>query len=178
MTFDVCVPINKDQLEINDLFVQTISDLFLKEEIFHTHQEDLVSEIELQNRVLQQFLDQDPNLKLFFIAKLGARIVGTLAAGLPNEMIKRHLKTDPTIPEIKCVYILPTLQNKGVGSLLLSTALNVLSEQGIQSFYLDCGYSSSQQYWLYQLGDPIITLQDYWGPNKHHMIWQTFISQK
>jgi len=44
--------------------------------------------------------------------------------------------------------------------------------RNIYSFYMDCGYSTSQVYWKKLFGNPIKTFPNYFGKDESYMIWE------
>ena len=43
---------------------------------------------------------------------------------------------------------------------------------GIHEFYLDCGYRTSQSYWIKKFGKPYINIENKFGKNQDYMIWK------
>jgi GNAT superfamily N-acetyltransferase len=81
-----------------------------------------------------------------------------------------------SVPEIKCVYVLPELQGNGVGTILFREMLSHLRNKGIERFCLDSGYRRAKAFWTKRLGDPSVVLPDYWGKDAHHMIWTGLVT--
>ncbi|RST60395.1 N-acetyltransferase [Siminovitchia terrae] len=48
----------------------------------------------------------------------------------------------------------PSYQRQGIGKTLFHHIKNEFIRQGHKKFYLDAGFSSSQQYWEHILGKP------------------------
>lgn len=172
------IPTATDVQEITELFKTTLNDLYHREGIIQSHADDLRAEIEAQIEVFSDYLSVTREVFEFRIIRFENNIIGTMALGEPNKIIKENLEFDyRQAPEIKSVYILPAYQKHGAGNLLFKTALDLLEKRGYEKFCLDCGYSQSQSYWKKLLGEPAKKLTDYWGAGAHHMIWLTEISR-
>ena len=48
----------------------------------------------------------------------------------------------------------------------------VLRDKGINQFCLDSGYSNAQKIWRKKFGEPDYFIKDYWGEDRHHLIWK------
>lgn len=157
-----------DAPQASELFRQCLCDLIDREGIddplLKQHETDRLIDL------MQTSLDQSFNN--FFVAVENGVILGTIALLPPGDIIKANLHCDEKIPEVSCVYVHPARQKCGVGSFLFANILTELKKAGSNSFYLDAGFSSSQQYWLSKLGPGTHWLRDYWGPGQHHRIWE------
>ena len=161
-----------DVLQIHELFSITIKNNFKEEGVLNTLEEEANNEIETLKQNLQFDFDTKGEKEHFLIAKLSDQVLGTIAFGAPNSIVRNHLKLeDLKIPEVKSVYVLPGFQGKGIGSLLLKVMLRLLKDKKINAFYLDSGYRKAQQFWKRKLGDPTWLLPDYWPGGNPHMIW-------
>lgn len=111
-----------------------------------------------------------PN-QFFYVAQKNNEIAGTIALMPPGPMIASEVAVHPGGMEIACVYVHPKYQRQGVGKFLFEQVLRELNRLKHKCFYLDAGFSSSQRYWEKILGEPSYILKNYWGLDKHHLIW-------
>jgi GNAT superfamily N-acetyltransferase len=163
-------PQKKDLKEIHKVFSSVIQDAFRQDGIDDA--KGIKEEVEKQLCFLQKDFESNGSEVYFLIAKTENQIIGTIAYTKANDLIKKNLKKDfSKIPEISSVYILPKFQGKGVGSLLFNAILLSLLHKNIDEVCLDGGYRKSQSYWIKKLGNPNVTLKDYWGKGLDHMIW-------
>lgn len=158
----------RDAPQASELFRQCLCDLIDREGI----DDPLLKQQETDRLIdlMQTSLYESSNN--FFVAEENGAVLGTIALLPPGDIIKDNLPCDEKIPEVSCVYVHPALQKCGVGSFLFTNILTELKKSGSNSYYLDAGFSSSQQYWLSKLGPETHLLQDYWGPEQHHRIWE------
>lgn len=173
MKYEIRKPSETDILAIHNLFAETLKDNFKAEKVVDPSGEILHREIAaLQKNLLHSFDTNQPK-DYFLIASRGEQVLGIIAYGKPSQVITEHLDLDLSkTPEIKSVYILPSHQGKGIGTLLFQKILSLLKEKEIKDFCLDSGYTRAQSYWAKKLGKPKCTLLDHWSPGMHHMIWQ------
>ena len=158
--------------EIGNLFEITIKHTFEKESIHDPLFEEITKIVQGLKDTLKRDLDSKGKEEYFLIAILDQQVVGTIAYGPPNSMITENVEgIDSVAPEVKCVYILPSMQGMGVGSFLFEKIKEVLTGQKIDNFYLDSGYKLAQAFWQRKLGTADIILKDFWGLNNSHMIW-------
>jgi GNAT superfamily N-acetyltransferase len=158
----------KDFDETSRLFTLCLTDLLERENLIE--KELLETEIfRLQQTVQESF--SNPAAP-FFVAEKNGQIAGTIALNKPGPVIASAIDVKPGSLEVACVYVHPEFQRQGVGTFLFQQVLQQLNQAGHCRYYLDAGFSSSQRYWLKRLGAPSRVLKDYWGPGKHHLIWQ------
>ncbi|MBS4197724.1 GNAT family N-acetyltransferase [Lederbergia citri] len=155
-----------DILELDELFRNCLKDLVIREKKDSTL---IADEVENLNRVVQESYDN--NEVHFFVTEIQNKIVGSIALKRPNRDITENINTIPNVYEVAGVYILPSFQRQGVGQFMFQQIKKELALQGKKEFYLDAGFSSSQQYWKHVLGEPSVILEDYWGQGEHHLIW-------
>lgn len=172
MNIKVIRPNIDDFIEIHNLFKVTIGNNFHQEKIQDptgTLKESVVNGLV---KTLKDDFESNGKNEYHLVAKNQDTIIGIIAFGKPNQIIIDNLKLKSSnTPELKSVYVLPTFQNCGVGNLLLKNILNSLKEKGCIDFCLDSGYINAQRFWRKKLGPPIKTLDKYWTPKNHHMIW-------
>lgn len=172
MQYDIRKPTRDNVKEIERLFGITIRYVFKEEGIVDLDNTESDKEIEALKQGLGMYFSSKGMGDDFLIANCQGKIVGTIAYGEPNDLICENLKVNyPNTPEIKSVYVLPSHQNAGIGTLLLKSMLNILKQNKIEYFCLDSGYKKAQHYWKNRLGEPQCVLGDYWGKDNHHMIW-------
>lgn len=126
-------------------------------------------EVARLNKAAQKSLVDPANR--FFVAEKENELLGTIALQTPGHMLNSMIQVEPGAMEIACVYVHPAHQRSGIGRFLFQHACRELKAIGKQKFYLDAGFTSSQQYWLSKLGEPSRLLENYWGPGKPHMVW-------
>ncbi len=162
----------EDLEEIRHLFSVTIKNNFREEGILDTLEHEAEQEVKNLIGTLQKDFESNGTDEYFLIATFENKIVGTIAFGKPNSLITQNVTADfSQIPEIKCVYVLPSYHQQGIGSLLFQEIQKVLTQQKITQFCLDCGYRKSQGFWKYKLGNPTVILANYWSSGSHHLIW-------
>jgi len=165
-------PKNDDIVNIKDLFSMTVEDNFRKEGLLDTLKDEMNKEVSDLTDSLKKDLETDGASDYYLLAIVENIIVGTIAYGRPNNIIRSHMGISlDKIPEIKSVYILPEYQKRGIGSLLFREVIECLNQLDITSFCLDCGYKKSQPFWEKQLGKAQKTLLNYWAEGSHHKIW-------
>ena len=178
MNFTISRPHKADELEICDLFSFIIKDTFKQDGIDKSHVDEIEIEIKNQVETLKKDFASSGSEEYFLIAKEGTKILGTIAFGQPNELIKNSLKIDiENIPEIKSVYVHPDYQSMGIGSFLFKEILIRLYKKNIIEYCLDCGYKKAQLFWINKLGEPAVVIKNYYGINLHHMIWSCKIKE-
>ena len=171
MKVTISQPQTEDQTEIHALFSTVITQTFKDQGIYDEYKQDIPYEVKQQTTALQEALNKTPATH-FLIAKDGSKIVGTIAYGKPNEEIRHFYKhSQESIPEIKSVYILPTYQGKGIGTMLFNEVMSILRQNNYTEFYLDSGYPRAQQFWKKELGEPVVRIVDRWGAGNDYLIW-------
>ena len=109
----------------------------------------------------------------FLIAHRETLPIATIARTPVSALIRDALpNVEPSTPEIVCVLVDPPYHGQGVGRAVHAAMVAVLTEEGHESYVLDCGYISSQGFWRNILGEPDLTLSDYWGAGYHHLVWE------
>ncbi|GAB6087925.1 GNAT family N-acetyltransferase [Alkaliphilus crotonatoxidans] len=162
----------QDRELIIDFFQRVLQDTFEANGIT-----DLIETFEQEIKNKTRFLDQDfesgGKERYFLIAKEGEKLIGSIEYGKPNELIISGSNgvLENTV-EIGTVFVQPTYQRRGIGSLLLDSIFVELKEAGITEFCFDSGYKIAQRVWLNKFGRPQYHLKDYWGKGSDHMIWK------
>lgn len=163
-------PQKNDMEELYKLLLSVIKDAFKQDGI--DDNDGIKEEVEKQLGFLNQDFESKGSEVFFLIARTEEKIIGTIAYSKANDLIKNNLKIDfQNVPEITSVYVLPEFQGQGVGSLLFNGILISLHHKNIDVVCLDGGYKKSQPFWIKKLGNPSVTLKDYWGKGLDHMIW-------
>jgi hypothetical protein len=102
-------PQRQDREDICALFASVIHDNFIREGLAIWHVEDMQSEIEYQIHTLDRDMSSNGTAEYYLVARSGNRIVGTIACGTVNAIIRENYSyTNSKKPEIKSVYILPS----------------------------------------------------------------------
>ncbi|MBD3258223.1 GNAT family N-acetyltransferase [candidate division GN15 bacterium] len=166
----------QDAAAIKDLFRVTIVDTFRREGIADTHPEDIEREIDTQVALLDRCIGGMVDDSTLLVARVpgdaGFVSAGTIACSSPHGILRQHLDLDDSlVREVRCAYVLPEFQGRGIGSRLFQEILSRLSYSEIGEFALDSGYSTAQAYWARKLGPPTKVLKDYWSVGADHMIW-------
>lgn len=157
-----------DLEKVDALFQECLKDL-LKREGFDGDGDLWAEEVARLNKAARKSLVDPANR--FFVAEKENELLGTIALQTPGHMLNTMVQVEPGAMEIACVYVHPAHQRSGIGRFLFHHACRELKAIGKQKFYLDAGFTSSQQYWLSKLGEPSRLLENYWGPGKPHMVW-------
>ncbi|MCB0501454.1 MAG: GNAT family N-acetyltransferase [Bacteroidetes bacterium] len=165
-------PTLEDASAIYQLFDITVKDTFRQEGIVEQFEEQTSTEIDALCSQLQLDLISNGQSNYFLIAINNNAIVGTITYGPAGSLITEHLDVDLSqTPEVKCVYVLPEYQNKGIATQLFKHILQALKNKNYTSYCLDSGYRQAQQYWAKKLGLPTDVLKNYWPNGNDHMIW-------
>lgn len=163
----------KDQVEqLNQFFELVIRDTFNKNNITDLI-DTLEEEIKDKRRALDEDIESDGKDRYFLVATIDEMIIGTIAHGYPNDLIKEYTYGElSNMQEIGTVYVHPGFQQQGIGNLLLSKMFEILKEKKIEEFCLDSGYKSAQKIWRKKFGEPKYLFKDFWGDGADHMIWR------
>ena len=166
-------------LDLNSIYVvfeQSITDAFQREGLEHL-KEDILSEIDHKKYLINCSLSDIDSDTIFFIAKIGDKVIGTISFGLCGNDIKKCTNGElDNIGELGSLYVLPNYQDKGVGSILINNMINYLHKLGIEQFCLDSGYKTAQRRWIRKFGEPYKEIKNYWGQGSNHMIWLCKVS--
>lgn len=160
-----------DYESTTSVFNASISDAF-EQEGLGQYQEDIQSEIDQKKQKALASLDPANSSIYFLIAKFDETVVGTISYGPCGEAIQTCTEHQlDHLGELGSLYVAPSYQNQGVGSLLIKEMMRYLKDQGIEQFCLDSGYKRAQTRWVRKFGEPYKVVKDYWGPDSIHMIW-------
>ncbi len=163
-------PIKKNDLnKLHDFFSLVISDISKKEGIWT--ESFVKDEVIMKTDLCKAALDNNEDFYVLVIEKSN-KIIGTISSSPCNlDIIKIVGNLAKGKTEIGSIYVHPNFQNQGVAKKLLNKMVNHLRRNAINSYYLDCGYSTSQLIWKYCFGKPTYLSKNYWGENNHHMVW-------
>jgi GNAT superfamily N-acetyltransferase len=169
-------PAETDIKAVYKVFETSIPDAFEKEGL-GSLKEDIYEQVIYKKHLFDTSLKL-PNSDIYFlVAKLDETIVGTISFRPCGEDIKKCTKDEfSSIGELGTLYVLPSYQNQGVGSELISAMTTYLSEQGIEQFCLDSGFKHAQKRWLRKFGKPYKEVKDYWRSGDSLMIWLCRVS--
>ena len=166
----VGAPSEDEKLFIFHVFEAVIRDAFEKEGLGHL-EKDITEEILHKKRMLEEAMNgQSP--VFFLVARWKGQVIGTISFGPCGEIIRSC--TDGAledIGELGSLFVLPEMQNQGIGSKLIHVMVHALQRKGIENFCLDSGYKRAQKRWVRKFGEPYSTVKDYWGAGSDHMIW-------
>ncbi len=177
MKIQIRRPKLKDKKELFDFFQLVIKDTFQRENISEFYPGEITVEVQKVFQVVLNDLEGSGREEYVLLAQTGNQIAGTIAFGFLNDIIKNNIKAiKNSFVLIKGVYVLPEIQNQGLGSRLFETLLGHLKQKSVPGFYLDCGYPSAQQFWIKKLGPPFLILKNQWGENQDHYIWEVSLS--
>ena len=162
---------NFDVDELKKLFEITISDIFTKNDIIDPY--EMKNEIEGKSiKVYNAIINKKPKSK-YYVAETNKCIIGIAGYSLINNDIKANIEIENyDAYELGTVYILPEYQRIGVGTLLIENIIESMKNTGIYEFYLDCGYKTSQLFWLKKFGTPYKIIKNKFGENQDYMIWK------
>ncbi|WP_164525471.1 GNAT family N-acetyltransferase [Siminovitchia acidinfaciens] len=156
----------EDISDLDNLFRVCMTDLVMRE---NKEKSLIEEEVDQLNRIVQESLFDSKTA--LFVAELDRQIVGTIALKNPNLTISDNILTEPDVFEVGSVYIRLAYQRQGIGKLLFQYIKKALLRLGQTKYYLDAGFSTSQQYWRQLLGKPSYILKNYWGEREDHHIW-------
>lgn len=165
----------KDLEPTCQVFERVIIDAFEKEGLGHL-EEEITGEILHKKRMLKEAMN-DQNPVFFLVARWKDQVIGTISFGPCGEIIREC--TDgalENIGELGSLFVLPELQNQGVGSKLIHAMIRELHRRGTENFCLDSGYKRAQKRWVRKFGEPYSIVKDYWGEGSNHMIWLCKVS--
>ena len=165
-------PTEDDKDQLFEFIKTVVVDTCIKEGI-EEMVEDLEEEIESKMQYLENDLKSNGELRYFLIAEYGGCIVGTIEYGPASDLINSctHGKYK-NLYEIGTVFVRPDYQGQGIGNLLLNAMIQELQCKGIKEFCMDSGYSNAQKIWRKKFGEPDYFIKDYWGEDRHHLIWK------
>ena len=167
----IAKPAKEDTQAAFDVFEASIIDAFEKEGLGDLTN-DMACEIDSKKNLLTSSLENANSGISFLVAKMNGRLIGTISFGPCGSEIKKLTRGKlESIGELGSLYVLPGFQGKGVASALIHSMMQRLHQFGIEQFCLDSGYMHAQKKWLRKFGKPYHIAKDYWGKDRHHMIW-------
>jgi len=162
---------SQDKDQVNHLFAISIADTFVKEGLTELTQ-TCEDEIKYKIQLIEDALSEQRFGFSFMVAKQDDKVVGIISYGPCGEDIKACSADSVShLGELGSLYVLPVMQNQGVGSTLIQAMVETLLIQGIQHFCLDSGYPSAQKRWIQKFGKPQYRVKDYWGKGMDHCVW-------
>ena len=167
-------PLRIDDIShLKNLFEKTISEIFERNNI--EDKSEIEHEIIDKIDKVSKAIFEEESIARFFVVEIENTIVGIAGFSLINNDIKNNFENNENNEnsyELGTVYVLPEFQRKGIGSLLINTVLENIKNMGIHEFYLDCGYRTSQSYWIEKFGKPYVNIENRFGNNQDYMIWK------
>ena len=159
-----------DVSELKKLFEKTIYEIFERNNI----EDKKELEQEINDKIFKVFksIIEEESSSNFYVAEKENTIIGIAGLSLINSDIESYIEINENAYELGTVYVLPEFQRKGIGSLLINTVIENIKNLGIHEFYLDCGYRTSQSYWIEKFGKPYINIENKFGKNQDYMIWK------
>src|SRR5690554_3667001 len=134
-------PVPDDLDSAYRVFEESIALAFEEEGISH----DAPAEIEYKQQLIRSSVLEDTYDFVFFVAKLGDAVIGTISYGFCGDDIRRCLGEElEDLGELGSIYVLPGFQGRGVASALIAAMLEYLQSRGVRRFYLDCGLKAAQ----------------------------------
>ena len=171
-------PASSDIEQIHSLFETTLLHTFEQEAISVSISGDLEDEIEALKQTLARDFASEGDLEYFLLACDGNRVIGTVAHGPSGRFMRAHVSADHArTPEIKCLYVHPDYQGRGIGSLLIAAIVRRLQSIGTEAVCFDSGYRQAQRRWIRKFGEPTVILPDHWAPGAPHMFWYRQLDQ-
>ncbi|MDM5351818.1 GNAT family N-acetyltransferase [Lysinibacillus sphaericus] len=167
-------PEQTDTPALHQFFLHVIQDTFAKEGLAELV-DDQQHEWATKKQYLAADFDSQGQKRFFWLVEDAdtKEIVGTIEYGESNEFIQKMIKEDlSNCPEIGTVYVHPSYQGRGIGTMLVNKMLTTLEMKIVPSFCLDSGYKQAQLVWQKKFGQPNYVLEHFWGTNNHHMIWK------
>jgi GNAT superfamily N-acetyltransferase len=170
-------PNKNDVAQLHELFKIVVKDTFTREGFG-----DLLKEMDeiIQSKEDYLALDFNTNGKkrYFLVAEIESKIVGTIEYGLASQLLieSTNYEYENSI-EIGTVFVLPSYQYLGIGSLLLKNLCEKLARDQVYEFCLDSGYKIAGSIWKKKLGPPSYVVKDYWGEDYDHLVWCNKITE-
>jgi hypothetical protein len=149
---------------------ETVEDTYKLNDIKNDDLEEFINE---KISGISGYLKNHYNYEKYKVVLLNSEIIGIGGIFKICESIRTNIKgyNDESV-EIGSINIKNKFQKKGINKLLMKELINEIQKMGIDIFYLDCGYSSSQKYWMGIFGEPEIRINSYFSENEHYMIWK------
>lgn len=157
-----------DRALVKALWKKVIDQAFIEEGLDQYHNPS--HELEFKMKQFDAALTQESTH--YFLAFKNNFLIGTIAYGSPpnSGILKRTNQALKDKVEIGSLYIDPTLQKHGYGSVLLIFLLEYLLENGVYEVCFDSIIETSKKIWSRMFGEPKYKIRS----KKHdftHMIW-------
>jgi GNAT superfamily N-acetyltransferase len=164
--------VQTDLVEAAAFFRQTIEDTFIRNRIPVVPPTELDQECAWKLAALQADLKSCGAERFFLIAREQGGIVGTVALSPASEFVREHIPARyHTWTSVTTVLVKPACQSMGIGTQLLSAALEELRRREEPGFLLDTGYATARVYWTARLGEPDHVLPQFWYGKDDHCFW-------
>lgn len=172
MSIEIKRVTKENRNEIERLFHKTLLDSFDKEAIDKSHYDEIAVESKLHLNCIDSDIKSNGRDEFYLTASVDDKIVGIIGYGSANDVIRNHLKADFKIcPEMKGLYILPSYQKRGIGSMLIKKIITSLKDNSYDQYCFDCGFKLIQPLWTKKFGQASLILKDYYCLGADHMIW-------
>ena len=169
MTVTITRPTPRDAQRLESFFREAIHDAFKRNGF---PPEEVTREVDYKMDSLKQDTETLGKERLFFIAKYGGMVVGTVALAKASAFVRQNIpKPYHRWKVIASVFVKPRYQRKGIGRALTSAAVLALMAQRQEGFILDCGYPIAQKYWTHLLGKPDFIKRNCWYGSVDHFFW-------
>jgi N-acetylglutamate synthase-like GNAT family acetyltransferase len=149
---------------------ETVEDAYKQNDIKSDDLEEFINE---KIAGISNYLKGHSKYEKYKVVVWDSHIIGIGGIYKICESIKKNIKEpNEESLEIGSINIKRNFQKKGINKVLMKVLINEIQKMGIDTFYLDCGYSSSQKYWMGIFGEPEIRINSYFSKNEHYMIWK------
>jgi DNA repair photolyase/GNAT superfamily N-acetyltransferase len=131
--------------------------------------------IDLQRQRLLSFSAK--KIPYFLVAKDKGEIIGTIAYGPIDDLIKSGLKKmeenidQELITELISVYVKTSFQGKGIGSKLLAEIMKLLKKTNYHYISLSTGYIGAKKFWEKKFGKPTVVFEKYFPDYGDCWVW-------
>jgi hypothetical protein len=161
---------DSDYSAVCSLVRDTVEDTYKLNDIKNDDLEEFINE---KISGISRYLKNHSDYEKYKAVLWNSEIIGIGGIFKICESIRINIKgyNDESV-EIGSINIKNKFQKKGINKQLMKELINEIQKMGIDTFYLDCGYSSSQKYWMGIFGEPGIRINSYFSENEHYMIWK------
>jgi hypothetical protein len=159
-----------DYCAVCEMVRETVKDTY---KINNIKNDDLEEFIQEKISGISNYLKGHLEYEKYKVVLLNSEIIGIGGIFRICESIQENIKEfDNRSIEIGSINIKRRFQKMGINKQLMRVLVNEIQGMGIDTFYLDCGYSSSQKYWIGIFGEPEIRINSYFSEDEHYMIWK------